>query len=323
MLTADERSRLDRVIAVKNRKGGVGKTTIATNLAGEVARGGRRVLLIDLDDQANAGLNLGYFDAEEYDDRGKALFEALVMDTELVPTKGIRENLDVVPAGEYTAKLEALMMAQGMQGQATDTSDVLGRKLAEISSNYDLILLDCPPRTGVIDKLVMTAAKWLIVPSDLDDGAALGLEYLLEEVTRTRESANPSIGVLGVVMIPVPTGATVLIAEQREALTRALRTAGEQQAPVFETTIRDAVKAATQARRRGQLVHELARDKSKQAPWYQRIKSSSSEGEIARSAEPLADDFRVLKNEVMHRLTEAEAPVAKTRREQKEKRNSA
>lgn len=319
MLMPTERARLARVVAVINRKGGVGKTTVATELAGEVSRTGRRVLLVDLDDQANAGLNLGYFDNETFDDRGRALFEALVMDKPLIVAAGVRENLDVVPAGEYTQKLESLLMAQGLQG-AADTTDLLGRRLAELAGEYDLIVIDCPPRTGVIHKLAMNAAKWLLVPSDLDDGASLGLEYLLEEVARARES-NSTLEILGVVMLSVPTGATVLVREQRQSLTQALAAAGEN-APVFETTVRDAVKAATQARRRGQLVHELARDKSKQAPWYQRVKQQSRETEIARSAEPLAEDLKQLKNEIMLRLTTAEAPTVQTRREHRE-RNGA
>lgn len=98
MLSADKRSRLRRVIAVMNRKGGVGKTSITSNLAGVLAQAGYKVLAIDLDQQGNLGDDLGYRHTD-YNDHGAALFFALNSGNPLAPAKGIRENLDVVPAG--------------------------------------------------------------------------------------------------------------------------------------------------------------------------------------------------------------------------------
>src|SRR5258708_1967950 len=96
---------LRRVIAIVNEKGGVGKTTITSNLAGQAAASGYRVLVVDINRQANLALDLGYRRAEGIDDEGEALLTAIMRSKAVTPVGGVRPNLDVVPGGELLADL--------------------------------------------------------------------------------------------------------------------------------------------------------------------------------------------------------------------------
>ena len=304
MLSADKRSRLRRVIAVMNRKGGVGKTSITSNLAGVLAQAGYKVLAIDLDQQGNLGDDLGYRHTD-YNDHGAALFFALNSGTPLAPAKGIRENLDVVPAGEQTALLADTLT--GRQRRNEDPSFGLADKLAEIADQYDIVLIDCPPGDTAIQAQALVAARWILIPTQPDSGSLNGLEQLAREVIATQPK-NPTIMPLGAVLFPIDSRAKRMKARKHEEIREIM---GDL-APVFTTSIRFSQTSGVDSRDRGQLAIELARDAEEQDP-FARAKALKARkaGEtveetpsqrISDSAGSLAEDYVELTGEILQAL---------------------
>lgn len=313
MLTAAERDKLRRVIAVANRKGGVGKTSVTTNVAGVCADAGYKVLVLDLDQQGNAGDDLGTR-GTEFDDGGASLFSALVMDQPLEPKRSIRPNLDFIPAGSHTSALTDSLT--GKTGRGEDPSYLLAKRLAAIADQYDVILIDCPPGEAVLQTLALVAARWVLVPTQPDDGSLQGLAQLAERVVMTQQK-NETLAPLGVVLFPVVKSGTKMQAEVREKLSRIMGDA----APVFTSTIRFAQAAGVDARSRGQLAIELARDAQGQDrfAWTKVLKAKQSGDEVdevaapkrlAESAGTLAGDYLELTAEILQTLAEQEQIAA-------------
>ncbi|MEG8037670.1 ParA family protein [Sphingomonas sp. LR61] len=174
-LTID-RSSLQRVVAVINNKGGVGKTTLCANIGGILAEAGWRVLVIELDPQGNLGLDLSYRDADG-DDKGSGLSKAVLFGDRLQPLKDVRQNLDVLPGGEHIEILDKgispRMSQSGTEGTAARLS--LATSLSVIADDYDLILLDCPPNIDSIQMLAVAAARYILIPAKADDASIDGL----------------------------------------------------------------------------------------------------------------------------------------------------
>lgn len=302
MLDAETRQRLARVIAVINRKGGVGKTSITANVGGIVAAAGTRVLIIDLDSQGNLGEDLGYSQTEQ-DDRGKNLSNAIIDgDEELTPIT-VRENLDVIPGGHRLQMVSGFLASNA--GQIGNSHEQLAQAIAAVADNYGLILIDCPPGDSNIQLQALTAARWLVIPTQPDAGSIQGLVHVAQLIQGVRAN-NPGLELLGVTLFPVPSNASKIRAEARKTLTGIL---GDS-ANVFETSIRQAMAAAVDARSRGQLVFELARDAEQQDPFEFKKALEPGEGrtkKLAGSASPLAADYVNLTREILQTLEARES----------------
>jgi chromosome partitioning protein len=298
-----------------NRKGGVGKTSITANLAGVLASAGYRVLAVDLDAQGNLGDDLGYR-GTDLNDEGAALFDALAFGKALKPAKSIRNNLDVLPAGQRTSMLGDHLMGQTLRGE--DPADSLALRLSEIADNYDVIVLDCPPGDATLQTQALIAARWILIPTQPDDGSLKGLEQLADRVVATFPR-NPTLRPLGVVLFPMLTSAKRVQAEVRAKLAGIM---GDI-APVFTSTIRFAQAAGVDARSRGQLAIELAQDAEGQDrfAWKKVLKRSGETDDLnvgeaprrlADSAGSLAGDYLQLTEEVLRTLANQERLAAET-----------
>jgi chromosome partitioning protein len=179
-------------IAVANQKGGVGKTTTAVNLAAIIASWGHRVLLVDADPQGNATSGIGVR-------RGafrKTLYHSLVLDEPLagviLPTS--IASLDLVPASKDLAGAEIELVD-------VDRREFrLKRALAGVESNYDYIIIDCPPSLGLLTLNALTTAKSLLVPIQCEYYALEGVTELFDTLARIRRLHNPGLMIEGLLL---------------------------------------------------------------------------------------------------------------------------
>ncbi|MCH7615504.1 MAG: ParA family protein [Nitrospinae bacterium] len=179
-----------KIIAVANQKGGVGKTTTSVNLAAALAISQKAVLLIDLDPQANATGGLGIESPK------KVIYDCLIKKdrakTAIVPTQ--IPGLHILPSGSDLA------------GAEVELADVAGREyalqhvVAEVSDQYDFIIVDCPPALGLLTVNALTAAHSVLIPVQCEYYAMEGLGSLITNIDRVRDSFNPQLVLEGILL---------------------------------------------------------------------------------------------------------------------------
>lgn len=300
--------RLSRVIAVINGKGGVGKTSISANLAGQLAASGFKVLAVDLDPSANLQLDLGYAD-DPRTDGGQSLVDAVWRGSDPNILSGIRDDLDVWAGGHEVNLLQAMTtmpQASDLPGGGVPTS--FAAALATVAPDYDFIILDCSPGASVLQDMALAAARYLIVPITTDAGSWEGLRLIGPRVKAARTTSNPDIVYLGAVLFDHNKASTTVFGNtltELESVTSVV--------PLFETTIRHSQAVAHHARSRGQLAHELAGDadaasKQRLAFLRQRKKDGtiSIPPALPGTASSVAGDYYALAAEVLTRINNHE-----------------
>ncbi|HEX7771513.1 MAG TPA: AAA family ATPase, partial [Pyrinomonadaceae bacterium] len=173
------------VIAMSNEKGGVAKTTSTLSLGAALAEPGHRVLLIDLDPQANLSLALGL------ESGGVELTSASVLIDNAAIKSAIRRtevnNLDLVPCN---SRIESAEQFLPMRSQYTLT---LRSALQATPLLYDYVLLDCPPALGAITLNALSAADLLIIPTQAEYFSAYALRNMMGTIRRIRQESNPNL----------------------------------------------------------------------------------------------------------------------------------
>ena len=183
---------MGKTIAVTNQKGGVGKTTTAVNVAAGIAKLGYKVLLIDTDPQGNATSGVGV-------DKRSVKYSAYSIIVDDIKAKDAIlhtefENLDVIPSSIELAAAE-LELADMEHREAR-----LKSTLATVKSEYDYILIDCPPSLGLITTNALCAADTILVPIQPEYYALEGLSQLIATVRLVKRKYNPYLEIEGVLL---------------------------------------------------------------------------------------------------------------------------
>ncbi len=186
---------MSRIVTVTNQKGGVGKTTTAINLAASLALADQRVLLVDMDPQANMTSGVGLRGQQG---PGGTVYDALTSDAVLDPDSLILstsvDHLFVLPADRQLTGAEIELVS------LPEREYRLRRFLDPLRARFDRIFIDCPPSLGLLTLNALVAADAVLIPLHCEYFALEGLADLVATLKRVRASLNPSLDIDGVLL---------------------------------------------------------------------------------------------------------------------------
>jgi len=178
-----------KILAITNQKGGVGKTTTSVNLAASLALSGKRVLLIDLDPQANATMGSG----TNKQTVKSTIYHVLLGEIPIQSTRtsSAQGKYDLIPANRDLAGAEVEMVDFSQRETRLKTA------LAAIEQDYDYILIDCPPALNLLTLNGLCAAHAVMIPMQCEYYALEGLSDLVNTIKRVRANFNPILRIEG------------------------------------------------------------------------------------------------------------------------------
>lgn len=182
---------MTKIVALANQKGGVGKTTTAINLGASVAACERKVLIVDLDPQANATSGVGFSKNEE-----QSMYPVLV---DGAPMRDIIRQTEL-PTLSLAPSSVDLVGAEIELREAIGREFHLKKALAEVKNDYDYVLIDSPPSLGLLTINALTAADSVLVPMQCEYFALEGVSQLLGTIDRVRGAVNPGLEIEGIAL---------------------------------------------------------------------------------------------------------------------------
>jgi len=176
------------IIAIANHKGGVGKTTTTANLGAALASIGRRVLLVDMDAQANLSTSL-----MNESEIGLSIYDS-IKDNAPLPIHNLNSRLDLIPAAIELARLDLDLSTR------ISRETILKKLLLPLGDKYDYILLDCPPSIGLVTINALSAANGVLIAMSAEALPLRGLAMLDDIIAEVAQDINPSLSVSGIVI---------------------------------------------------------------------------------------------------------------------------
>lgn len=183
---------MGRIVSIANQKGGVGKTTTAINLAASLAFLEKRILLVDLDPQANCTSGLGV----DWRNLKGGVYEVMIGKSSIQEAiKGTSlELLLLLPATRNLIGAEVELVSE------EDSKGRLREALLEIEDSFDYLFIDCPPSLGLLTLSALAASRSVLIPLQCEYFAMEGLTALMDTVRRVRSSLNDRLGLEGVLL---------------------------------------------------------------------------------------------------------------------------
>lgn len=315
-----DRSVFSRVIAVHNGKGGVFKTTLVANIAGQAAASTAasgdplRILMLDLDPQAKREGLARDFGVSHASDEGRELYDAMLTGRPLNPAEflEVRPNLELVCGGKA---LRELAWKGFNQDQALD---MLATCLAPIAEDYDYVFIDTPPSNDFFVLAALGCARFVLMPTKQDVSSIAGTGSAIDLIKEALDK-NPYIEPLGIVLTDVGVRSTALAAHAADNIAKV---SGDDSL-LFGFTYRTAEAISGIAREEGLLIHEMAQMSSQRrresvAALRAREKARKEAGEQFNptdypipakfdGARNVAQDLKGITAEFFSRIADAEA----------------
>lgn len=217
-----------QIITVTNQKGGVGKTTTASALVCGLKQRGARVLGIDLDPQGNLGFTLGL-----EPDQQRTVYDVLKGTCSIEQAIAPTEYGDILPS-------DIMLSAAEVDFTSNQREFMLDRQLALIKDKYDFVIIDTPPALNILTVNAYVASTGLIIPMEAEVLSLVGITQLQETIETVRDSLNPHLKVLGVLINKYNPRLTL----SREILDMAEEVADQLDTKVFQVKIRRSVGVA-------------------------------------------------------------------------------
>lgn len=183
---------MGKIVSISNQKGGVGKTTTSINLAANLAAIGKKVLIVDFDPQGNSGSGLGL----EINTLPNTSYELLIGESsanECIQRTEI-ENLHIIPSNINLSGAEADLLGEENREFRLKTA------ISHLRTEYDYILIDCPPSLGVLTINALSAADSVMITLQTEYFALEGLTQLMKIISLVQEKLNPSLELEGVLL---------------------------------------------------------------------------------------------------------------------------
>ncbi len=183
---------MGKIVSFTNKKGGVGKTTTAINMAAYCADMGKRVLLVDIDSQGNATTGLGFSKSS----LKKSVYNVLIEDdsvaANILPTQV--KLLDILPANVDLTGAEVDLVYK------RNRERILKNALEKVRADYDYIFIDCPPSLGLLTINAWVASDSIIIPMQSEYYALEGVSQLMNTIAMVKQHLNPQLQIEGVVI---------------------------------------------------------------------------------------------------------------------------
>ena len=219
---------MTQIITVTNQKGGVGKTTTASALVCGLHQRGARVLGVDLDPQGNLGFTLGLDP-----DQPHTVYDMLKGACSIEQAIAATEYGDILPS-------DIMLSAAEVDFTATQREFMLDRQLSMVKDKYDFVIIDTPPALNILTVNAYVASTGLIIPMEAEVLSLVGITQLQETIETVRDSLNPNLKVLGVLINKYNPRLTL----SREILDMAEEVANQLDTKVFQVKIRRSVGVA-------------------------------------------------------------------------------